>query len=148
MKNRPCCTDDYGLFINLSLVILRLAVGVAMLTHGIPKLIKLFYGDFNFPDPIGIGPELSLVLATFAEFFCSLLIIVGYRSRFAAIPLIITMLVALLIVHGNDSVFDHWNILVYLFAYAMLLHVGGGKYTITYSLFEKRQRKKVIQQIE
>ena len=148
MKNRPCCTDDYGLFINLSLVILRLAVGVAMLTHGIPKLINLFYVYFNFPDPIGIGPELSLVLATFAEFFCSLLIIVGYRSRFAAIPLIITMLVALLIVHGNDSVFDHWNILVYLFAYAILLHLGGGKYTITYSLFEKRQRKKVIQQIE
>jgi putative oxidoreductase len=139
MAKQPCCTNDYGPFINWSLVALRLVVGVAMLTHGIPKLAKLFYGDFSFPDPIGLGPELSLVLATFAEFFCSILIIVGYRSRFAAIPLIFTMLVALLIVHGNDSVFDHWNILLYLFAYAILLHLGGGKYTLTYYFFEKKK---------
>ena len=143
MKNRPCCTDDYGPIINWALVILRLAVGIAMLTHGIPKLVKLFYGDFSFPDPIGIGPELSLVLATFAEFFCSILIIIGYRSRFAAIPLIITMLVALLIVHGSDSVFDHWNILLYLFAYGILLHLGGGKYTLTYYFFDKKQKNTV-----
>lgn len=142
MTNRPCCTDDYGPFINWSLVALRLMVGIAMLTHGVPKLIKLFNGDFGFPDPIGIGSELSLVLATFAEFLCSILIIIGYRSRFASIPLIFTMLVALLIVHGNDSVFDHWNILLYLFAYAILLHLGGGKYTLTYYSFEKRNKNK------
>lgn len=143
MAKRPCCTDDYGPFINWSLVALRLIVGIAMLTHGIPKLVKLFYGDFGFLDPIGIGPELSLVLATLAEFFCSILIIVGYRSRFAAIPLIITMLVALLIVHGNDSILDHLNILLYLFAYAILLHLGGGKYTLTYYFFEKKKKKKI-----
>jgi len=142
MANKPCCTDDYGPFINWSLVALRLIVGLAMLTHGFPKLFKLFNGDFTFPDPIGLGSELSLVLATFAEFFCSILIIIGYRSRFAAIPLIFTMLVALLIVHGNDPVFAHWNILLYLFAYAVLLHLGGGKYTLTYYLFERRNKYK------
>ena len=142
MANRPCCTDDYGPIINWSLVALRLIVGIAMLTHGFPKIYQLFYGDFAVPDPIGLGSELSLVLATFAEFFCSILIIIGYRSRFAAIPLIFTMLVALLIVHGNDSVFQHWNILLYLFAYAILLHLGGGKYTLTYYFFEKRNKNK------
>lgn len=142
MATRPCCTDDYGPFVNWSLLALRIFVGVSMLTHGIPKLVKLFYGDFGFPDPIGIGSELSLVLATFAEFFCSILIIVGFRSRFAAIPLIITMLVALLIVHGNDSFLDHVNILLYLFVYAILLHLGGGKYTLTYYFFQRSRKKK------
>ncbi len=103
-----------------------------MLTHGIPKMGKLFIGDFSFPDPIGIGSMLSLLLATFAEFFCSIFIIIGFRSRIAAIPLIITMLIALLIVNGHDPIYDHWNILLYLFTYGILLHLGGGKYSLTY----------------
>ena len=113
-----------------------------MLTHGIPKLEKLFAGDFNFPDPIGLGSEVSLILAIFAEVFCSILIIVGYRSRLAAIPLIITMIVALLMVHGVDEIFDHLNILLYIFAYGILVHLGGGKYSITYYLHEHPYIKK------
>jgi len=138
MAQKPCCTDDYGPFVNWALLLLRIVVSVSMLSHGAPKLVNLFLGDFNFPDPIGLGSELSLVLATFAEFFCSIFILAGYRSRLAAIPLIITMLVALLIVHGNDSVLDHINILLYLFTYAILLHLGGGKYTLSYYFFMKK----------
>ena len=134
-KKRNCCTDDYGTVINILLLALRITVGVLILTHGYPKLVKLVTGDFSFPDPIGLGPVLSLVLATFAEFFCSLLIIVGYRSRLAAIPLLITMLVALLVVHGDEPVFDHWNILLYIFSYAILINLGGGKYSLTYYLY-------------
>jgi putative oxidoreductase len=133
-RSKPCCTDDYGPFVNISLLLLRLAAAILMLTHGVPKMGKLLAGDFSFPDPIGLGPEFSLTLAAFAEFFCSLLVLIGYRSRLAAIPLIITMLVALLVVHGNDSIFEHWNILLYLFAYGIILHLGGGKYSLTYYL--------------
>ena len=131
-KKGKCCTDDYGAVINILLLALRITVGVLMLTHGFPKLMKLVTGDFSFPDPIGLGSTLSLVLATFAEFFCSLLIIVGFRSRLAAIPLIITMLVALLVVHNDEPIFDHWNIILYIFSYGILLHLGGGKYSLTY----------------
>jgi putative oxidoreductase len=108
-----------------------------MLTHGYPKLLKLVSGDFGFPDPIGLGSEFSLFLATFAEFFCSILVIIGYRTRMAVMPLIVTMLIALLIVHSDDSVFDHLNILLYLFTYGILLHLGGGKFGVTYFLQNK-----------
>ncbi len=141
MAKNNCCTDDYGPFINIALLALRIIVGVLMLTHGIPKMGKLLAGDFSFPDPIGIGVAASLILATFAEFFCSLLVIVGFKSRVAVIPLIITMLVALLIVHGNESIFDHWNILLYLFAYGMLFHLGGGKYSLTYYMQYRKDLK-------
>jgi putative oxidoreductase len=115
-----------------------------MLTHGVPKMGKLIAGDFSFPDPIGIGSELSLLLATFAEFFCSILIIIGFRTRLAAIPLIITMLVALLMVHGPDEIFEHWNILLYILSYGILLHLGGGKYGLTYYLQERAYYKNQI----
>jgi putative oxidoreductase len=141
LKKNNCCTDDYGPVLNVLILALRIGVSAMMLTHGYPKLLKLISGDFGFPDPIGLGPELSLILATFAEFFCSILVLVGFRTRLAVIPLIITMLVALLVVHGNEPVFDHWNILAYLFAYGILLHLGGGKYSITYYLYTKKSSR-------
>lgn len=134
LKKKICCTDDYGPVINTLILALRITVAVLMLTHGYPKFVKLLTGDFAFPDPIGIGSEFSLVLAVFAEFFCSILILIGFKTRLATIPIIVTMLVALIIVHGDESVFDHWNILLYLFSYAILLHLGGGKFGLTYIL--------------
>ena len=134
MAKKNCCTDDYGPTINILLLALRITVGVLMLTHGIPKLGKILTGDFDFANPIGIGATASLFMATFAEFFCSLVVIIGYKSRLAVMPLIFTMLVALLIVHSNDPVFEHWNILLYIFAYCILLYLGGGKYSLTYYL--------------
>lgn len=113
-----------------------------MLTHGVPKMGKLLAGDFEFPDPIGLGPELSLILATFAEFFCSILILIGFRTRIATIPLIITMLVALLVIHSDEFILNNWQILLYLFSYGILLHLGGGKFGLTYYLETKKYRRK------
>lgn len=132
MKYKNCCTDDYGLFLNIGLLMLRIVVAVFMLIHGVPKLINLIQGNLEFPDPIGLGSELSLVLVIFAEVFCSVIILIGFKSRLAAIPLIFNMLVILLVVHGDDPIFEHWNVLLYLLSYGIILHLGGGKYSLTY----------------
>ena len=95
---------NYPQKVNFALLILRVAIGIFMLTHGMGKLYKLF-GDepIAFADPIGIGETASLVLAVFAEVFCSVLLIFGLATRLAAIPLIITMFVAGFIVHAGDE---------------------------------------------
>ncbi len=144
MATRPCCTDDYGPVINWLLLIMRMVVSVSMLAHGIPKLAQLFVGNFDFPDPIGLGPELSLALTVFAEFYCSLFILMGYWSRFFAIPLIIVMLVALLFVHGSEPVFDHTDILLYLLFYIIIVQTGAGKYSMTYYLSERDKKVKMV----
>ncbi len=93
-------SKNYSTILNLkntdiALLLLRLGVGGLMLTHGIPKLMRLFGSDpIQFGDPIGIGVEASLTLAVFSEVICSVLIIIGLGTRLAAIPLIITMAVA------------------------------------------------------
>jgi len=138
LKKKICCTDDYGPVINSLILALRIGVAVFMLTHGYPKLVKLISGDFAFPDPIGLGSELSLVLAVFAEFFCSIFILIGFRTRLATLPLIVTMLVALLIVNGVDQVYKNWDILLYLLSYGILLHLGGGAYGLTYYLENRK----------
>ncbi len=115
---------------NLSQLILRLAAGGMMLTHGYPKFLKLISGNFAFGDPIGLGPEVSLVLTVFAEFVCSILIVLGLFTRLAAIPLIFTMLVAVFLVHGADPFSKQELGLMYAAMFTCIGLLGPGKFSI------------------
>lgn len=115
---------------NISLLIVRIAAGGMMLTHGYPKLLKLIGGDFGFADPIGIGQELSLILTVLAEFGCSIFLILGLFTRWVAIPLAFTMLVAVFIVHGDDPFSKQEFGLLYLSLFLVAALSGPGKYSI------------------
>ena len=115
-----------------SLLLIRVVFGGAMIYgHGVPKLMKLFGdGDITFADPIGLGPVPSLLLAIFAEVFCAFLVVIGWWTRWALVPLVITMLVASFVVHLNDGFRDMEMALLYLMAYTAILISGPGKYSI------------------
>lgn len=120
-------------YLNLLVLILRVAVAAFMLTHGAPKLSKLLAGgEIQFGDPLGLGPALSLVLVVFAEFFCSLLIGIGLATRLAVLPLMITMLVAAFISHGSDPFRQKEMALLYFLLYLALLVTGSRKYSFDY----------------
>lgn len=111
-------------------LILRVTLGLLMLSHGIPKLMKLMNGTMEFGDPIGIGVPASLTLTVFAEVVCSVLIIIGMWTRLALIPLMITMAVAVFIVHINDPLGTMELALMYLLSYCALFLLGSGKYSV------------------
>lgn len=116
---------------SIALLILRLVGGAFMLTHGWPKFQLLLGGaPFDFPDPLGIGVTTSLVLTVFAEFLCALLLLVGLFTRLVSIPLIITMLVAAFIVHGQDGFGKMELALLYAGIYLALSLLGAGRYSI------------------
>lgn len=126
-------------YLNIVVLILRLSVAVLMITHGLPKLNKLLAGgEIEFGDPIGLGAVLSLVLAVFAEFFCSIFIGIGFGTRLASIPLVITMAVAAFIVHFEDPIGDKEHALLYLVIYLTLMVVGSGKFSVDYLLSRKK----------
>lgn len=114
---------------DLASLILRLTLGLLMLSHGIPKLMKLINGTMEFGDPIGIGVPASLTLTVFAEVVCSVLIIIGLWTRLALIPLMITMAVAIFIVHINDGLSTMELALMYFLSYCALFLLGSGKYS-------------------
>lgn len=115
---------------HLGLAFLRISFSATMMVHGYDKLNRLFADEITFADPIGIGQTPSLVLAIIGEFVAPILIILGFKTRYAAIPAIITMLVAALIVHGADPFANKEMALLYAFAFISIGLLGPGKYSI------------------
>lgn len=135
VKNKNVCSEsckanltDYGL------VVFRLVLGVFMLLHGWQKLSNFEMFSTAFPDPIGLGPSVSLSLIIFAEFCCSILLILGLFTRLATIPLIIGMSVAAFVIHGNDPFATKELSMLYLLLYVGILLTGAGKYSVDYVL--------------
>ncbi len=115
---------------DLGLLFLRVTTGFLILTHGWGKVAKLVSGDFSFPDPLGIGGAPSLFLAAAAEFGCALLVIAGVKVRWAAIPLVITMLVAAFGHHAADPWAKKEFPLLYAVVFAALILTGPGRHTL------------------
>ncbi|MCB9192722.1 MAG: DoxX family protein [Flavobacteriales bacterium] len=123
-SNRPIATD-------LGLLMLRLASGGIMAySHGWGKLQKMLSGDMSFADPIGVGEEASLILTVFAEFVCGILVALGLFTRAALVPLIITMLVAVFIVHADDPFSKQEFGLLFLIPYITIFLAGPGKFSL------------------
>ena len=113
-----------------ALLALRIFVGVGMLTHGFPNLMMLLSGKIEFINFFGIGEKTSLILAVFAEVLCSLFVLMGLFTRFTVFPLIITMLVAVFVVHNNDPFAKQEMALLYLFHYLLIFVAGPGSISI------------------
>lgn len=133
---------------SIGLLILRLGIGGYLITHGWGKLQMVMAGQFEqFGDPIGLGPEVSLVLVTGAEFFCALLVALGLATRFAAIPVVFAMGVAAFVAHGADpwtssaaaqrfmsGAAESWAskepALMFLVGFLTLVFTGAGRYSV------------------
>ncbi|KYG79118.1 putative oxidoreductase [Roseivirga ehrenbergii] len=138
MFKKLLATGNHSSSTSTGLLILRVGLAIMMLTHGYPKFLKLIEGNFQFGDPIGLGVEVSLILAVLAEFLCSILLIVGLFSRFALVPLMVTMAVALFVVHSADPFGTQEKPAMYLLTFFFLFITGPGKYSLDQKFFGKR----------
>lgn len=121
---------------DLSLLILRLGVGILLLLHGIAKLkgigfIEGMLSNNGLPSFLAYGVYITEIVAP-------LLIIIGYRTRLASLVLIFGLVFATFLVHSDDifklSETGGWAIeLIGLFiAGALALAVSGsGKFALS-----------------
>ena len=97
---------------SLSLLLLRIPLGIIFLAHGSQKLFGLFgghgvagtIGDFQ---QMGIPPILT-ILVIIAEFGGGLGILCGFLTRLSAIAIAINMLGAVVMVHLANGFFLNW----------------------------------------
>ena len=115
---------------NITLLFTRISFSFMMITHGYPKLIKLFSENPSFSNPIGIGEIPTLTLAVFTEFIAPIFIIIGYKTKFFSVFPIITMIVAGFIVHFDDPFSRKEKAILYLVGFIIIYLLGPGKYSI------------------
>lgn len=115
---------------NFAMLLLRIGLGALMINHGYGKLVHFAEMKSQFMNFMGLGQPVSLALAVFAEFFCSVFIILGLFSRLSTIPLIITMLIALFQAHKGDVFGEGEKAAMFLCGYVVLLIVGPGKISV------------------
>ncbi len=116
---------------NLSVLLLRVVLGFAMLlNHGLPKLMDFSARATKFYDFMGMGAKTSLILAIFAEVFCSMFLILGLFTRLALVPLIITTVVIVFLVDKGKPFMDSELALLFLFGYISLMLLGPGRVSV------------------
>lgn len=117
---------------SFGLLFLRVAFGALMMVHGIQKVMAYSTLQEVFPDPLGMGSQLSLIAAIVVEVGFSILLILGLGTRLATLPLAFTMIVALFIVHGADP----WKVkelsAVFLCGFIGLCFTGPGNFSLDY----------------
>ena len=127
------------------LALLRLWTGAMLfLRHGLEKQ-PAHWAQFmsHFPDPIGIGSHPSFLIAFFSDFVCSILLMIGLGTRWAALYCFTNIFVAWAFVHhfaffGKGSGSDHGEVIVpYLGALLTLLVAGPGAASLDHLMARK-----------
>ena len=127
-----------------AIILIRLMVGVIFLSEGIQKFIlssQLGAGRF---EKIGLpNPEFLAPFVASFEILCGTLVLIGFLTRLACIPLILIMLTALITtkfsILMNDGVWDMLHEsrtdLSMLLGNLFLLVKGAGNWSVDKKIF-------------
>jgi putative oxidoreductase len=115
---------------NLATLLLRFSLGILMIAHGYDKLVHFSAYKRDFYNFLHMGQTASICLNIFAEFFCSLFLMIGLFTRLTVIPLIINMVVAVFIVENSDFFGQGERATLFLAGFFAILLVGPGKASV------------------
>jgi putative oxidoreductase len=118
-------------------LILRFTISFLMLFHG---MAKLTHGVEWIKHPLaGVGMPLFFAYGVFfGEVLAPIFMIIGFRTRFAALLMAFNMLMAIILVWGNKifavNASGGWAIeleVLFMFAALVVFYSGGGKYALS-----------------
>ncbi|HEX7065600.1 MAG TPA: DoxX family protein [Bacillales bacterium] len=129
----------------IGLLLIRLVVGLSLAGHGSQKLFGMFgggglKGTAGFFEKIQIKPGKTMALAAgLSEFAGGLLFALGFLTPLAALLIVITMLVAIVKVHGQNGYWVtqsgfEYNLVLMVIAIGVAL-IGPGLYSIDALIF-------------
>jgi putative oxidoreductase len=112
---------------DIGLLFLRVSGALFLLwVHGLPKLLHYSEQLKLIEDPFHLGAPLTLLLAIFAEVLCPLLIIAGVWTRLACLPILAVLVIALLVVHPEWTLFEGQFGWLLMIIFTSILIAGPG----------------------
>ena len=123
---------------NVGLLILRVFIGGALLTHGWGKMFGGLDGFTQGVAGMNIPlPQVSAFLAAFAESFGAILLAIGLLTRPAAFLIVATMGVAVGVAHGGQPFAAQEAAWLYLVPALFFLLKGAGRWSLDALLAKK-----------
>ncbi|MGA9703433.1 DoxX family protein [Pseudomonas sp.] len=115
----------------LGLLFLRVSGALFLLwVHGLPKLLNYSEQLKLIEDPFHLGAQVTLLLAIFAEVLCPLLILAGLLVRLACLPILAVLLIAMLVVHPEWTLFEGQFGWLLLIIFTSILIAGPGRFAL------------------
>lgn len=122
--------------IDIGLLILRVALGVSMMFHGIPKIMGgsetwEYIGSTMSNFGVNFGHEFWGLLAALTEAVGGLFFALGFLFRPVSVLLFVTMVVALIThLSMGDSFLVYGHALDLLIVFFATIFMGAGKYSL------------------
>ena len=130
-----------GKAVSFLLLLIRLFFGILFFMHGLDKLTNFNELSLTYPSVFGFGSYMTLMLAIFCEFACSMFLLVGLMTRIILIPMILSMAVAFFDIH--DGIMPEGELsLIYLIVFFGLFLTGPGRYSVDYLIDMRIQKDK------
>jgi putative oxidoreductase len=130
-------------FPGAGVAVLRIVTGVVFAMHGYQKFFGMgiggvtgFFGSLGIPDPHFFAMVVSTV-----ELVGGIALVLGLLTRFVAIPLIIDMMTAIVLVHAKNGFFVPRGVelvLMLMTSCIALVLAGPGAVSIDRALREKQ----------
>ena len=114
-------------------LLLRLFIGVRLI-YGVldnvlhwERMIEFadFLRQFKFPFPL-----VNAIVSVYAQLITGILILIGWKIRWAALVMVINFLVALIMVHRGQTLEQMTPALAILFSNLLFFFTGAGKYSL------------------
>jgi putative oxidoreductase len=118
---------DIGIFLFRFFIGFRLLYGVMDNIISRERMIEFegFLKSQHFPYPYVAAP-----ISVYAQALAGLMILIGYKIRWASMLMIINFLVALVMVHWGQSLEEMTPALALFFAAVLFLFAGSGRYSV------------------
>ena len=130
-----------GKGVSFLILVMRVSFGILFFIHGFDKMMNFNSIVATYPNVLGFGSYMSLMVSIFCEFCCSLFLIAGLLVRLITIPMIVAMGVAFFDVH--DAMLPQGELaLIYFIVFIILFVVGSGRFSIDYLIDTKFQKVK------
>ena len=118
---------DIGVLLLRLFIGARLAYGVLDNVFSWGHMLKFrdFLQLFNFPLPL-----VCAIVSVYAQLIAGIMFMVGWKVRLAAMLMILNFLIAIFVVHRNDSFEQMTPALAIVFSSLLFLFQGAGKYSL------------------
>jgi putative oxidoreductase len=120
-----------------ALLVMRVGLGISLfLKHGLEKLTGYSHMVTHFPNPIGIGAHASLAYALLSDGICSVLVVLGLVTRWAALVIFVNLAVVFTLVH-HMAFFSQGHVelvFAYIVGFLSILIAGPGRFSLDHLL--------------